>query len=71
MPEWNDRDQSTLLARPIFDEAIYGTVRFYHRSVREYLTAEWLAKLLEREASRRKIEALCIASLMGVATARS
>ncbi len=58
LPDWNDRDISALLSRPIFDDAIYGTVRFHHRSVREYLTAEWIAKLLEKPASRRAIEDL-------------
>ena len=48
----------TLLSRAIFDEAIYGTVRFHHRSVREYLTAEWFSDLLKNEASRRSIEEL-------------
>lgn len=58
LPDWDDKDQSTLLSLPIFDEAIYGMVRFHHRSVREYLTAEWFAELLKRETSRRNIEAL-------------
>lgn len=58
LSDWNDSDQSTLLLRPIFDEAIYGAVRFHHRSVREYLAAEWFAELLERETSRRTIERL-------------
>ena len=56
--DWNDQAQATLLSRPIFDEAIYGTVRFHHRTVREYLTAEWFAELLNRETSRRAIEGL-------------
>jgi hypothetical protein len=56
LPDWDDKDQSTLLSRPIFDEAIYGTVRFHHRSVQEYLTAEWFYELLKRETSRRTIE---------------
>jgi len=56
--DWNDLECATLLARPIFDEAIYGTVRFHHRSVREYLTAEWFASLLKHETSRRGIEEL-------------
>lgn len=56
--DWDDSDCATLLARPIFDEAIYGTVRFHHRSVREYLTAEWLADLLKKQTSRRRIEEL-------------
>lgn len=58
LPDWDDKELSTLLSRPIFDEAIYGAVRFHHRSVREYLTAEWFAELLKRETSRRNIEAL-------------
>ncbi|MDW9476928.1 hypothetical protein GOA69_32430 [Sinorhizobium meliloti] len=58
LDEWDDRDQITLLSRPIFDEAIYGTVRFHHRSVREYLTAEWFAELLASQTSRRAIEGL-------------
>ena len=61
LPDWDDKNQSTLLSRPIFDEAIYGAVRFHHRSVREYLTAEWFAELLKRETSRRSIETLFFA----------
>jgi hypothetical protein len=64
--DWDDKKQSTLLSRPIFDEAIYGTVRFHHRSVREYLTAEWLADLLNRETSRRKIETLIFRNQYGL-----
>ncbi len=56
LSDWDDVECATLLARPIFDEAIYGTVRFHHRSVREYLTAEWFAALLNNQTSRRNIE---------------
>lgn len=56
--DWNDKDQTTLLSRPVFDEAIYGTVQFHHRTVREYLTAEWFADLLKRETSRWRIESV-------------
>jgi len=66
LPDWDDRDQSTLLTRPIFDEAIYGAVRFHHRSVREYLTAEWFDKLLKRETSRRNIETLLFRNQYGL-----
>lgn len=58
LPDWDDRDCATLLGRPIFDEGIYGTVRFHHRSVREYLTAEWLHGLMVDEGSRVRIENL-------------
>lgn len=58
LPGWDDKKCAALLARPIFDEAIYQTVRFHHRTVREYLTAEWFKELLDRETSRRKIESV-------------
>lgn len=66
LPDWDDKDQSTLLSRPIFDEAIYGAVRFHLRSVREYLTAEWFAELLRRETSRRTIETLFFRNQYGL-----
>ena len=66
LSDWDDKDQSTLLSRPIFDEAIYGAVRFHHRSVREYLTAEWFAELLKHETSRRKIEGLFFRNQYGL-----
>ena len=56
LPDWNDPDLQVLLSRPIFDEAIYGSVRFHHRSVREYLTAEWFYELLKNDGSRQRIE---------------
>jgi hypothetical protein len=58
LPDWDDIDCGTLLSRPIFDNGIYGTVRFHHRSVREYLAAEWLYKLIVDDASRARVEAL-------------
>ncbi len=58
LPDWNPMERSILLSRPIFDEAIYGAIRFHHRSVREYLAAEWFSELLKRESSRRNIESL-------------
>jgi hypothetical protein len=66
LPDWDDKDQSTLLLRPIFDEAIYGVVRFHHRPVREYLTAEWFAELLKCETSRRTIEMLFFCNQYGL-----
>ncbi len=56
--DWSAKERATLLQRPIFDEEIYGTVRFHHRSVREYLTAEWFAELLKQHTSRKAVEAL-------------
>ena len=55
---WDEADLPTLLQRPIFDGAIYGTLRFHHRSVREYLAAVWINLLLIHGAPRRRIEDL-------------
>jgi hypothetical protein len=63
---WNDKECQILLSRPIFDEAIYGSVRFHHRSVREYLTAEWLFELLKKQGSRQKIENLLFRNQYGM-----
>ena len=60
------QDRATLLSYPVFDEAIYGTVRFHHRSVREYFTAEWLAELLASSVSRREVESLLFRNQFGM-----
>lgn len=66
LKDWHEEDISKLLARPIFDGAIYGRVRFHHRSVREYLTAEWFSELLNRHTSRHLIESLFFKEQYGV-----
>jgi hypothetical protein len=66
LKSWNDTDCAILLGRPIFDEGIYGTVRFHHRTVREYLTAEWLYELIRDSASRVKIENLFFRTQYGL-----
>lgn len=55
---WPPADLGALLQRPLFAQDIYGTVRFHHRSVKEYLAAQWFLKLLDKEVSRRKVEEL-------------
>lgn len=66
LPDYNASEISTLLARPIFDEAIYGMVRFHHRSVREYLAAQWFNGLLAIGNSRRAIEQLFFRTQYGL-----
>lgn len=63
---WLDKDISTLLQRPLFAPDLYGTVRFHHRSVKEYLAAQWFNKLLSQELSRRKVEELFIREQYGL-----
>jgi hypothetical protein len=66
LPWWSHAEVSTLLSRPLFDEPIYGTVRFHHRSIREFLAAEWLLRLLRDGKSRRSIEGLLLREQYGV-----
>ncbi|WP_150793085.1 NACHT domain-containing protein [Pseudomonas fluorescens] len=63
---WDDAEAAALLSRPIFEPGIYGTVRFHHRTVREYLTAEWLNGLIRGAASRVKIENLFFRTQYGL-----
>ncbi len=66
LTEWDDADCQALLTRPIFDGGIYGTVRFHHRSVREFLTAEWINEMLVDEGSRARIENLFFRRQYGI-----
>jgi hypothetical protein len=66
LTDWNDTESAALLNRPIFESGIYGTVRFHHRTVREYLTAEWLHELIRGAGSRVKIENLFFRTQYGL-----
>jgi hypothetical protein len=63
--DWDPRDVNTLLGRGIFDDVIYGLVRFRHREVRELLAAEWLADHLRKGSSRSAVEALLFREIYG------
>jgi hypothetical protein len=56
--DWEPRDVRALLERGIFNDVIYGAVRFRNRDVRELLAAEWFRDLLGKEQSRNRIENL-------------
>jgi len=57
--DWeNPADVRKLLERGIFNDILYGAVRFRHRDIRELLTAEWLDHLIQTCNSRRRIESL-------------
>lgn len=66
LPTWTGEQINTLLSRAIFDEALYGTVQFHHRLVREYLTACWLRRLLDKKGiARQAVEDLIFAEQYG------
>lgn len=66
LPRWTLAEIGVLLQRPIFDGAIYGTVRFHHRSVREFLAAKWFADRLAHAPSRLGIEQLFFRRQYGI-----
>ena len=66
LPDWNPSEIRALLGRGLFDEALYGSVRFHHRTAREYLAARWFVELLRKQANRRRIERLFFVSPYGV-----
>lgn len=63
---WDDAEIAALLQRSLFDPDIYGSVRFHHRSVLEYLAAQWFHRLLKQEVSRQRVEALFIREQYGL-----
>ncbi|WP_049824081.1 hypothetical protein [Shewanella sp. W3-18-1] len=56
--DWNSNDVKALLERGLFNDIIYGAVRFRHREIKELLTAEWLYSLIETGNSRCAVESL-------------
>ena len=64
--DWRPAEIRSLLSRGLFDEALYGSVRFHHRTAREYLTARWFEELLSQQKNRRNIERLFFARPYGV-----
>lgn len=63
---WDDAEIAVLLQRSLFDPDVYGCVRFHHRSVLEYLAAQWFHRLLKQEVSRQRVEALFIREQYGL-----
>lgn len=45
--EWQSGEIHALLSRPVFEAVVYGSTRFRHRNLTEYLAARWVMRLLE------------------------
>lgn len=45
--DWGPLEISRLLGCAIFDEATFGRVKFHHRSIREFLAANWIYQKLK------------------------
>ncbi|APO98940.1 hypothetical protein [Xanthomonas perforans] len=59
--DWTGEQLDTLLERGLFGFANYGRVRFYHRSVTEFLAAERLRQLRDRGLPNREVAQLLFA----------
>ena len=53
---WSEREVNSLLDRPIFDVASYGSIRFHHRRIVEYLGAQWFERMMRKGCSIPEIE---------------
>ena len=58
LSDWGALDVNALLERGIFNDVLYGVVRFRHREIRELLAAEWFKELLDIGGPRRDVESL-------------
>lgn len=64
LPEWDKGNINHLINSAIFNDVIYDAVRFRHREIREFLTAQWFKKLLNTD-NRLGIEALFMREQFG------
>lgn len=58
LADWSPKEVRALLERGIFNDILFGSVRFRHREIRELLTADWLHSLIRKKGSRGQIESL-------------
>lgn len=56
--DWSANERKTLLERGLFGVAGYGRVRFHHRSVIEFLAANYLSQRIKQGASIKSIKRL-------------
>ena len=65
LADWPPTAVRRLLATAVFDEASFGRVQFHHRSIREFLAAQWVAKQLALGVPLLRLQSLFSASPYG------
>jgi hypothetical protein len=65
LPDWRGEEVAALLRRAIFDPATYGRIRFHHRSIQEYLAAQYLLKLRSRGMPVKELHRLLFCEKYG------
>ncbi|NOI88757.1 hypothetical protein [Vibrio sp. 99K-1] len=63
--DWEREDVKSLLECALFNDIIYGAVRFRHRDIRELLAAQFFAGLLKEEGLRSQVESYFIKEVFG------
>ena len=58
LADWRPTAVRRLLATAVFDEASFGRVKFHHRSIREFLAAQWVAKQLTLGVPFQRLQSL-------------
>lgn len=66
LSDWKPVEITRLLASAVFDEATFGRVKFHHRSIREYLAASWVNRLLVLGLPAHRVRPLFSASPFGI-----
>jgi hypothetical protein len=66
--DWTEAERNALLRRGVFAPSTYGRIRFHHRATQEYLTAQWIHRLLESNCPRSKVWDLLFADRYGIET---
>lgn len=70
LPDWSDAERGALFRRGLFDLGTYGRIRMHHRTVQEFLAAQWLAERLRVAGgyaglSRTQVRALLMPTVDG------
>ncbi|GLQ73164.1 NACHT domain-containing protein [Vibrio penaeicida] len=63
--DWDREDVKSLLECGLFNDIIYGAVRFRHRDIRELLAAQFFSSLLKEEGLRSQIESYFVREVFG------
>lgn len=66
--DWTEAERNALLRRGVFAPSTYGRIRFHHRATQEYLTAQWIHRLLESNCPRSEVWDLIFADRYSVET---
>ena len=65
LADWSPAEITELLTRAVFDESTYGRVRLHHRTVQEYLAAEWLRDMRRKGLRIRELRRLLFREVEG------